>query len=146
LTRHIGKKRPARGADKAEVTDKQARKTALIVAAVLFLLAAWNIYRGRTTVVVVLGGFAVLLTLVGLFVPVVARAFHRLWMGIASVLGYINSRILFSVLFYGVFTPYNLVSRLLGRDQLRRRGAGEPTYWVKRESTRQTKEQFERLF
>ena len=136
--------RPAHG--ESEITDVQARKTALIVAGVCFLIAAWNIYRGRMTVVMVFGGIALLLALIGLFVPPAARAFHRLWMGIAFVLGYINSRILLSILFYGVFTPYKLVSRLIGRDPLHRRGPSEPTYWIKRQNTRQTKEQFERLF
>jgi hypothetical protein len=128
------------------VSDKQARKTALIVAAVLALISVWNIYRGRFTVVAVFGGIAVLLTLIGLFVPVAARGFHRLWMGIAGVLGYVNSRILLTILYYLLLTPYGLISRLFGRDPLDRRGASRDTYWVKRESTRQTQQQFERLF
>jgi hypothetical protein len=128
------------------VSDKQARKTALIVAAVLALISLWNIYRGRFTVVAVFGGIAVLLTLIGLFVPVAARGFHRLWMGIAGVLGYVNSRILLTILYYLLLTPYGLISRLFGRDPLDRRGASRDTYWVKRESTRQTQQQFERLF
>ena len=130
----------------APVSDKQARKTALIVALVLALIAVWNIYRGRFTVVAVLGGIAVLLTLIGLFVPVAARGFHRVWMGIAGVLGYVNSRILLTILYYGLLTPYGLVSRLFGRDPLDRRGPSRNTYWVKRETTRQTPQQFERLF
>jgi hypothetical protein len=93
----------------------------------------------------VLGSIAALLTLIGLFVPVAARGFHRFWMGVASVLGYVNSRILLSLLYYGLFTPYGLISRLL-RDPLCRRSAVEETYWVKRPYTRQTKEQFEHLF
>ena len=129
-----------------QVSDKQARKTALIVAAVLALISVWNIYRGRFTVVAVFGGIAVLLTLIGLFVPVAARGFHRLWMGIAGVLGYVNSRILLTILYYLLLTPYGLISRLFGRDPLDRRGASRETYWVKRESTRQTQQQFERLF
>jgi len=128
------------------VSDKQARKTALIVAAVLALISIWNIYRGRFTVVAVFGGIAVLLTLIGLFVPVAARGFHRLWMGIAGVLGYINSRILLTILYYLLLTPYGLISRLFGRDPLDRRGKSRETYWVKRKETRQTQQQFERLF
>ena len=128
------------------VSDKQARKTALIVAAVLALISVWNIYRGRFTVVAVFGGIAVLLTLIGLFVPVAARGFHRVWMGIAGVLGYVNSRILLTILYYGLLTPYGLISRVIGRDPLDRRGSKRDTYWVKRESTRQTQQQFERLF
>jgi hypothetical protein len=131
---------------KPAVSDSQARKTALVVAVVLTLIALWNVYRGRFTVVAVLGGIAVLLTLIGLFIPVAARGFHRFWMGIAGVLGYVNSRILLTILYYGLLTPYGLVSRLVGRDPLDRRGPGRDTYWVKRETTRQSPQQFERLF
>jgi Saxitoxin biosynthesis operon protein SxtJ len=128
------------------VSDSQARKTALVVALVLALIAGWNIYRGRFTVVAILGAVAVLLTLIGLFVPVAAQRFHHFWMGVAGVLGYVNSRILLTILYYGMLTPYGIVSRLVGRDPLNRRGPSRDTYWVKRETTRQSPQQFERLF
>jgi hypothetical protein len=127
-------------------TNSQARKTTLVVAAVLFAIALWNLYRGRTNVTAVLSTTAVVLTLIGLLVPFAARGFHRFWMSIALVLGYINSRIILSLLYYGVFTPVGIVRRLMGRDPLHRRGANQSSYWVKRENTRQAKEQFERLF
>ena len=130
----------------AHVTDTQARKTAFIVGGVLLLLAAWNFYRGRMTALYVLGGTACALFLVGLLLPPLARRFHILWMRLAVALGYINSRILLSLMFYGVFTPYGLVMRLFGRDPLHRRGARRESYWIPRKTTRQTKEQFERLF
>jgi hypothetical protein len=128
------------------VTDEQARKTALIVGGVLLLLAAWNLYRGRMTALYVLCGIACALFLVGLLLPPLARQFHILWMRLAGALGYINSRILLSLMFYGVFTPYGLVMRLFGRDPLHRREAQRESYWIPRKVERQTKEQFERLF
>lgn len=126
--------------------NAQARKTALLVAAVLGAIAAWNFYRGRMTVVMVAGGISVALVLTGLLIPPAARLFHRGWMGLAAVLGYINSRILLFVMFYGLITPYGLVSRLVGRDTLNRRKGAKESYWVAREKTRQTKQGFERLF
>jgi hypothetical protein len=128
------------------VTNAQARKTAFLVGGVLLLLAAWNLYRGRIAALYVLGGIACALFLTGLLLPPVARRFHILWMRLAVALGYINSRILLSLMFYLVFTPYGLVMRLCGRDPLRRRGARRDSYWIPRKVTRQTKEQFERLF
>jgi hypothetical protein len=128
------------------VTDAQARKTAFIVGGVLLLLAGWNLYRGRMTALYVLGGIACALFLVGLLLPPLARRFHILWMRLAVALGYINSRILLALMFYGVFTPYGLVMRLFGRDPLHRREARRESYWIPRKVTRQTKEQFERLF
>ncbi len=132
--------------DKSAVTDRQARKTALVVATVLLVIAAWNFYRGRTTVVAVFGGLAAALVLAGLALPALTRRFHLFWMKLAAALGYVNSRVLLGLIFYGLFTPYGFVSRLVGRDPLRRRGAQCESYWTERKDTRQAREQFERLF
>ena len=132
--------------NESAVTDARARKSALVVAVVLLLIAAWNFYRGRTTVVVIFASTAAALVVAGLFVPPAARAFHKAWMRFAVALGHVNSRVLLTLMYYLVFTPYALVSRLVGRDPLRRRGAGGESYWVERKRTRQEREQFERLF
>lgn len=142
----IEPKGDVRHAPAAPVTDAQARKTAFVVATVLLAIAAWNFYRGRTAVVAALGGAGLALVLAGLLVPAVARRFHVFWMKVAVFLGYINSRVLLSLMYYGVFAPYGLVSRFVGRDPLRRRGGGQESYWIERKATRQPREQFERLF
>ena len=130
----------------ASVSNKQARNTALIVSGVLLLIAAWNYYRGRMTVVAILGSVGLLLLVMGLFLPAVARRFHVAWMKLAGILGYVNSRILLFLLYYLLITPYGIVSRLVGRDPLNRRGAAKTTYWLPRKTSRQTREQFERSF
>jgi len=124
----------------------QPRKTVLIVATVLALIAAWCYWREWLAAAMMVGACAVLLLALGLFLPVWARRFHTGWMAAARVLGYINSRVLLGLLFYGVFTPYGFVSRLLRRDPLNRRGPSQPSYWIPRARARQAKEQFERLF
>src|SRR5688572_16407095 len=93
-TKNKPKKTKRRAQNQPAVSDSQARKTALVVAAVLFPIALWNMYRGRMTVVAIFAIIAGVLVLIGLFVPVAARAFHRFWMGLAAILGYVNSRIL----------------------------------------------------
>lgn len=128
------------------VTHAQARKSALLVAAVLLAVAAWNLYRGRTTVVLALGALGGALVVVGLLVPPAARAFHTAWMRFAVLLGHVNSRVLLTLVYYLGVTPYGFVTRLVGRDPLRRRGAKSESYWVERKTTRQAREQFERLF
>ena len=130
----------------ARATDAQARKTALLVGGVLLLIAVWNFYRGRTTVLIVFGCIGVALVLVGLLLPAAARAFHNAWMRFASALGYVYSRVLLTLMYYLVLTPYGFVMRLAGRDPLRRRGKAGESYWIERKTTRQTREQFERLF
>ena len=132
--------------DAGAVTNAQARKSALLVAAVLLGVAAWNLYRGRTTVVIIFGALGAALIIAGLLVPPAARAFHTAWMRFAVLLGHVNSRVLLTLFYYLAVTPYGFVTRLVGRDPLRRRGAAQESYWVERKATRQTREQFERLF
>lgn len=128
------------------VTDAQARKSALLVAAVLLGIAAWNLYRGRATVVAVFGALGAALVVAGLFVPPAARAFHVAWMRFAVALGHVNSRVLLTLVYYLIVTPYGVVSRLARRDPLGRRGEVGESYWVERKTTRQAREGFERLF
>jgi hypothetical protein len=129
----------------SQVSDGQARKTALIVATVLLLIAGWNIYRERMPVAAIFGGAALALGLTAVLLRGATRRFHVFWMRVASALGYINSRVLLCALYYAMFVPYGFVSRLF-RDPLRRRGERQQSYWIDRKTTRQTREGFERLF
>jgi len=132
--------------EEQDFSDAQARKSALLVGGVLLAIAAWNVYQARPTVYWIAGGLGALLVLIGAASVSASRAFHSGWMRFAAVLGWINSRILLSVVFYGLLTPTGLVRRLLGRDPLDRRGQSQPSYWIPRTKTRQSKDQFERQF
>jgi|CXWL01.1.fsa_nt_gi Na+/H+ antiporter NhaD/arsenite permease-like protein len=131
---------------KRELTHKETRKTAVIVAGVLILAALLFLYRSQPTTAYALAGTALLLVIIGLFAPPAALLFHRVWMGIAHFLGYVNSRILLTLVYLFIFVPYGIVSRLAGRDPLFLRQGSLATYWHKRAVTKQTKDRFERLF
>ena len=132
--------------DLRNVTHSEARKTALLVAVVLILAAAFFWYRGRLIPAVVAVSISVTLAVIGFFIPRFAKLFHRGWMRFAFALGYVNSRILLTGIYFGLFVPYGIVSRIVGRDPLQIRKKESESYWNPREVPKQTKEQFERLF
>jgi hypothetical protein len=121
-----------------------ARKTALTVAIVLGLIGSWQVYRARPTATAILLGLGLLLAVVA-FIPPAARGFHRGWMRIAETLGWVNTRILLTLVYYGLLTPVGVL-RKYRHDPLTRRAAPKPSYWVSRERTRQSREGFERAF
>ena len=125
--------------------DAQARRTVLVVAAAAALLGGWSLHRGRLVTAGALAAFSALV-LVGFVVPVWARRFHDGWMRVASVLGYVNNRILITAVFFLAIVPLGLLARVLGRNRLGRRGVSDATYWVPRPTSRQTREGFERSF
>ena len=122
------------------------RNTALVVGGVLALAAAAQFYKGRGIAAGTLFGFAGLLVAIAFLAPRAARIFHRRWMQVAEVLGYVNTRVLLSAIYWLVFTPIGLLLRLTGHDPLTRRGASLDSYWTPRAETRQSRERFERAF
>lgn len=45
----------------------------------------------------------------------------RFWMKLAHVLGWINTRLVLGLVFYGLIAPIGILMRLVGHDPLRRR-------------------------
>jgi hypothetical protein len=125
---------------------REARKSALVVAAVFLAIAGWNVYRQRTNIAYPAGAAGFILAFLGLAVPAGARAFHAAWMKLAHALGWVNSRILLGAMFYLAMTPIGWIVRLTGGDPLNRRRRPSESYWIPRETTRPAPEQFERLF
>ena len=125
---------------------RQARKSALSVGLVLLALAAFSLWRHHLLRAEILGGLGAFLLLLGILAPRWAVPFHIAWMKFAAVLGYVNSRIILSMMYYGVMAPIGVIMRLAGRDPLHRRRPASDSYWIPRPKTRQDREQFERLF
>ena len=100
--------------------DAIARRSAITVALIFALMAAWQWHRGRPLRIDIFGGAAVALVVVAL-IPPAARGFHRGWMTLAHVLGAINSRIILSVLYFLIITPIGRIVRWTGHDPLTRR-------------------------
>ena len=128
------------------VTDRQARNTCLVVSVVLLAAAALFFYRERLVAAEVAVSTSLVLAAIAIFIPWLARLFHTVWMGVASILGWVNSRIILSLIYFLLFVPYGLISRLVGRDPLAVRQQQAESYWTTRQQKRQAREQFERLF
>jgi hypothetical protein len=122
-----------------------ARRSAITVAVVLAVLAAWQAYRGhpirRDLFALVSLGLVVVAV-----IPSAARLFHRLWMGLAHVLGTVNSTVVLSILYFVVITPIGRLVRWTGHDPLTRRGPRAASYWITRPRTRQSRSEFERIY
>ncbi|OGT48442.1 MAG: hypothetical protein A3E82_03855 [Gammaproteobacteria bacterium RIFCSPHIGHO2_12_FULL_38_11] len=52
------------------------------------------------------------------FFPYFLTPLKCLWDGILKTLNYINTRLLFGILFFVIFTPIALIKKLLGKDAM----------------------------
>lgn len=96
------------------------------VFAVLGGLLLWRQRFAAAVVAFALGGPLLLLAA---FVPALLARPHRAWLQLARFLGRVNSAIFLFLTFFLVLTPLGLVLRLLGRDELKRRGSQPASMW-----------------
>src|SRR5437763_1892300 len=93
---------------------------------VLCALAAWLAWRGHPGRAEVLGGIGIVLVGCAIVAPHLLKWPNVVWWTIARAMGYVNSRILLTILFVLVLVPLSIVWRLTGVDPLARRRAGFP--------------------
>lgn len=129
------------------VTLTELRKFGLVMAGMLILfslLALWKENRTLAMILWIVAGINFLLP--ALFLPTALRPIYRWWMKLAFALGWLNQRIILSVVFYGIFTPVSFIQKIIGRDPLHRKfDTSQETYWIKRDPEYNPKH-FERQF
>jgi hypothetical protein len=99
------------------------RSFGVSVGAVLCAIALVLVWRGRVIRAEWVGGVGVVLLVFGAVRPSLLKWPSAAWWRFAKALGYINARILLSVLFGLVLTPLGLLWRLTGKDPLSRNRA-----------------------
>ena len=101
------------------VDAKQLRSFGLLVGGIFLLLGVGPLMTGKELRLwAAIPGCA--LILLALVLPRSLSGVHRIWMKIGHVLGWINTRIILSLVFYGMFVPIGFFMRLRGRDPMRR--------------------------
>ena len=107
----------------------QWRSFGLIVGGAFALVGAWPIVRSGQGPRIWSLALSGLLIASALVYPPILRYPYDYWMRLGRALGWINTRIILSVLFYLIFTPIGVIRRWLGWDPMRRAfDPGAPSY------------------
>jgi hypothetical protein len=91
------------------------------VGLVLCVIGALLAWRGRVGRAEIVGGVGAMLLVLGLVYAPALKYPSAVWWRFAKALGYVNARVLLTVLFSIVLVPLSLVWRLIGKDPLARR-------------------------
>jgi hypothetical protein len=86
-------------------SKKDLRSFGYLVGAVFGVIGIWPLlFRGEPLRLWAVGLSSTLIALGGLL-PRVLAPIHEAWMWVGHVLGWINTRILLGIVFYGLITP-----------------------------------------
>lgn len=87
------------------------------------------------------------LLLSALAAPNLLKPVYKVWMKIAHAIGWFNTRVLLTLIYYVIFTPIGLLARAIGKDLLNTKLEPEATtYWIPREKKEVPPEDYERQF
>ncbi len=115
-------------------TRVELRKFGFTMGAVLWLLAGLLFWKQKPSALYFAGigaGFIVL----GIVWPIILKPLYYFWMALAVLMGFVMTRVILTLLYFGMFTPIALLTRLLGKDLLDERwNKNAETYWSKRPS------------
>jgi hypothetical protein len=112
---------------------RNLRSFGLVLGTGFFVIGVWpTVFRHADP-----NRWAVALSIVfaatGILVPGALQHVHRFWMTLGNLLGWINSRVILTLLYYAVVTPISLLMSLLGHDPMNRKfDRGVETYRVTR--------------
>ena len=110
------------------------RSVGLLFVVITAGIGTWQwLLSQRYTIAAAFFALAGLLLIVSLTKPLLLRPLNRAWMKLAEILHRIVSPLVLGLMFFLLITPVAVVTRLAGRDAMRRRIRPEDTtYWQKR--------------
>ncbi len=75
------------------------------------------------------------------------KKLYDYWMLFAKALGWVNTRILLGLMYFVIFTPFRIISFVIGKDFLDRKiEKARESYWQSREAKTFKKELYRRQF
>lgn len=99
----------------------------------VFALAAFYfIYRSSGPVGYVFLTISLIIFFVTIFKADLLQPLNKMWMRLGLFLGKIINPFILGIIFFGLFTPYGVSMRIVGRDELRLKKSKKMTYWIKR--------------
>lgn len=123
--------------------------TALLVLSGIVTGIGWWLHGTiGMTKIYVLNGIGVLVFLLpGLIYPASLTLVHKYWMRFGMALGWVNSRIILSLVWYLVFTPVSIYFKITGYDAMHRKpDPNAKSYWIDRTKDEYKPKHFERQF
>ena len=74
------------------------------------------------------------------------KPLYRGWMKFAHGLGWVNTRIILTLVYYLVFSPLAILFKIIGKDPMNRKIGSADTYWIERDSAPFDRERARRQF
>jgi len=130
---------------KLNLDRKSLREFGLTLGALFLVISGIFLFKHKSAYLTYSLIASCVSSIMGLVLPGFLKPVYIVWMRFASILGWINTRIILVILFYLVFTPLGTFMRLSRIDLLERKNKLD-SYWKKKEKIGSNPLDYERRF
>ena len=124
----------------------ELRKFGNTIGIILMIIAGFLFWKEKESFQILLS-VGILLCVLGIAIPIILKPVYWIWMIFANILGWIMTRLILSLLYYGIFTPIGLIARLFGKQFLELKwDKTSSTYWNYYPKQKFEKENYEKQF
>jgi len=100
---------------KSEKSD--LRKFGITVGIILMIIAGFLFWKEKESFQTLLT-IGVVLCVLGIAIPAILKPIYWAWMIFATILGWVMTRVILSLIFYVIITPIGIISRFFGKQFL----------------------------
>lgn len=128
-------------------TDKVTLRKFGLTMAVCFAVITLIIFLRHKHSTALTSFIALFFLLLALYIPASLKYFYIVWMKLAFILSWFNTRLILCLIFYCIFSPVGLIMRLFRIDVLERKFERfRDSYWKPKENSRNLLADYERRF
>ena len=129
---------------KSETSD--LRKFGITIGMISMIIAGFLFWKERESYQLFIS-VGVVLSALGVAIPVILKPIYWAWMIFATILGWVMTRVILSLLFFAIVSPIGFILRLFGKQFLELNwNRTNRTYWNYRSGNVFDKENYKKQF
>ena len=93
-------------------SKKELRKFGLLIGIISLII--FFLFQNKVHFIFLISGL--ILVIFGLFIPILLKPFYFIWMALASIMNWLMTKLILSILFFFLLTPIGLLMRAFGKS------------------------------
>ena len=82
----------------------------------------------------------------GIIIPAALKPIYKFWMTLSTIIGWVMTRVILSILFYLIISTIGIFARLVGKDFLNLKSKNNESYWNIRNKEYELNQDYEKQF
>lgn len=116
----------------SEIKLPSNKKFGYFFSFIFLIISIYLLYFTTYTAGYIFATLALLFFIISILNSNLLLPLNKLWMRFGMLIGMFISPIVLGIIFFGLFTPYGLIMKIIGRDELNLKTSKDKSYWIPR--------------